>query len=112
MGDDRRHQEAGAQSEDTPLAVRCPCCESELELDRRTGAILSSRRRQAAKKDFDALLRDVENSRERAERRFDQERAAVADRDRLLDERFRKALEAAESDDDADSRPVRPFDLD
>ncbi|HVS15259.1 MAG TPA: hypothetical protein VMV46_15130 [Thermoanaerobaculia bacterium] len=96
------------------LTLRCPHCRSEMMVDPETGAILSH---QAAKeppgggKSFDDLFADLDRQKDRAEALFEQEKAAMADRERLLEERFREAVERA-GDLDDDSPPPRPFDLD
>jgi hypothetical protein len=47
----------------------------------------------------------------KAEDVFQREVAAMKDRDRLLDEKFREAVKRAEEDPD-EGPPRRPFDLD
>lgn len=94
------------------LTVRCPDCHSSLVVDADTGAIL--RHQPAARrggKSFEELFADLDEGKERAEQIFEQEKAALADRDRLLEERFEEAMKKAKESPD-DERPRRPFDLD
>ena len=96
------------------LHVRCPDCETELVVDADTGEVLSHRAAKkplAGGKDFDSLLRGIGESKARAEAVFEQEKAAMKDRSRLLDEKFEEALRRAE-EEPADVPPPRPFDLD
>lgn len=96
------------------LHVRCPDCEAELVVDAATGEVLSHRakaRPLAGGKDFDSLLRGLDEGKARAEALFEQEKAAMKDRQRLLDEKFAAALERAKEDPD-EGPPKRPFDLD
>lgn len=96
------------------LRINCPECGGELVIDRDTGAILAHRgaaTQEAPAKDLDALFRDLDAGRARAEEVFEQGRRAHQDRDRLLEERFRQALERAEENPD-EPPPRRPFDLD
>ena len=96
------------------LHVRCPDCETELVVDAETGEVLSHRAPKkplAGGKDFDSLLRGLDESKARAEAVFEQEKAAMKDRSRLLDEKFEAALRRAE-EEPADTPPPRPFDLD
>src|SRR5690349_6259292 len=96
------------------LHVRCPGCETELVVDAATGEVLSHRepkRPLAGGKDFDSLLRGLDESKARAEAVFEQEKAAMKDRQRLLDEKFEAALRRAE-EEPSDVPPKRPFDLD
>lgn len=94
--------------------VRCPDCDTELTVDAATGEVISHRvpnRPIAGGKDFDSLLRGIDEDRARAEARFEQEKAAMKDRGRLLAEKFDEALKRAEEEGD-EAPPRRPFDLD
>lgn len=104
----------GPVSETRRLTVRCPECNSDLVVDAATGEILSHRRPKqapAAGKDFDALLKGLDEDKARAADLFDRELAGMKDRDRLLEEKFREALRRAEEEPD-EGPPRRPFDLD
>jgi hypothetical protein len=99
---------------DKRLHVRCPECASELEIDAATGEVISHRapkRPLAGGKDFDSLLRGLDEEKARAEAVFEQEKAAMKDRQRLLEEKFDAALKRAEEEEDT-GPPRRPFDLD
>ncbi|MEL7061673.1 MAG: hypothetical protein AAGN46_16725, partial [Acidobacteriota bacterium] len=78
--------------------VCCPDCGTALDVDATTGQVVG---RKAAKKppaegqSFDALLADIDASKERAGQVFDQEMRGMKDRDRVLEEKFRRALERA-----------------
>ena len=94
--------------------LRCPDCQSEIVVDAATGEILSHRKAKeplAGGKDFEALLAGLDQEKSRAEEIFEREKAAMADRDRLLDEKFREAMKRAEEEPDT-GPPQRPFDLD
>src|SRR4051794_3009614 len=104
---------AGAARAGGRLHVRCPDCDSELVIDAATGEVLSHRmakRPLAGGKDFDSLMRGLGESKARAEAVFEQEKAAMKDRQRLLDEKFEAALRRVE-EEPADTPPPRPFDL-
>jgi hypothetical protein len=101
-------------SETRKLSVRCPDCGSDLVVDATTGEVLSHRRPKqppAGGKDLDSLLQGLDENKARAESIFDREVAAMKDRDRLLDEKFREAMRRAEEEPD-DGPPKRPFDFD
>jgi hypothetical protein len=94
--------------------VTCPECSADLVIDAATGEILHHRKLNlgpAGGKSFDALMQGLEEDRSRAEEIFERERAAMKDRDRLLQERFEEAVRNAGDLDDA-TPPRRPFDLD
>jgi hypothetical protein len=96
------------------LTVRCPDCNSDLVIDATTGAVLSHRKAKqpiAGGKDFDSLLKGLDEDKNRAEDVFQREVAAMKDRDRILEEKFREAMRRAEEDPD-EGPPRRPFDLD
>jgi hypothetical protein len=96
------------------LTVQCPDCGSDLVIDATTGAILSHRKAKqpiAGGKDFDSLFKGLDEEKSRAEDIFQREVAAMKDRDRILDEKFREAMKRAEEDPD-EGPPRRPFDLD
>jgi hypothetical protein len=96
------------------LHVRCPDCDTELVVDAATGEVVSHRavkRPLAGGKDFDSLLRGLDEGKARAEALFEQEKAALKDRQRLLGEKFDEALKRADEDPDQ-GPPKRPFDLD
>jgi len=96
------------------LRVVCPECSADLVIDAATGQILHHRKAKlppAGGKSFDALMQGLEEDKSRAEEIFERERAAMKDRDRLLEERFQEAMKRAGDLDDA-TPPPRPFDLD
>jgi hypothetical protein len=93
--------------------VRCPECGSELVVDGATGEILSHRAPKAplaGGKTLDSLFADLESQKASAEDRFERERAAHADRARLLEEKFQEALKRA--DETPDEAVRRPFEDD
>ncbi len=96
------------------LTIRCPGCEARLVVDAATGEVLSHRsadRPLAGGKDFDSLLKGLDEDKAEAEAVFEREMGALKDRDRLLEEKFREALKRAKEEPD-DEPPVRPWDLD
>ena len=95
------------------MTVTCPDCGGEMQIDAATGKILSHRsaKKETPKANFDSLLAGLDSSKERAENIFRQEMTALEDKDRLMEEKFKRALQRAEDEDDG-SPPVRPWDLD
>ena len=91
--------------------IRCPDCGADLVVDALTGEILSHRAAKAplgGGKTFDTLFADLESKKATADERFERERAAHADRERLLEEKFREAMKRA--DETPDEAVRRPFD--
>ena len=96
------------------LTLRCPECEAHLVIDASSCEVLEHRKPKQSPgggKDFDALLESLDQERADTEDIFEREVAAMRDRDRLLDEKFTKAMKRAEEEPD-DEPPIRPFDLD
>ena len=101
-------------AETTKLLVRCPECGSDLTVDAATGEVLAHRAPKVPPgggKDFDALLKGLDEDKSKAESVFEREVTALKDRDRLLEEKFREAMRRAEEEPDS-GPPRRPFDLD
>lgn len=93
--------------------IQCPHCDCELVVDATTGEILSHRAPTtpaAGGRTLEGLFADLDAQKASAEERFEREKAAFADRDRLLDEKFREALKRA--DETPDEAIRRPFDDD
>lgn len=104
----------GAAGSDDKLLVTCPDCGADIAIDRHTGAVVYHRSQVVKKtpeKDFDSLLAGIDDAKNRAQDVFQREVKALEDRDRLMEEKFREAMRRAEEDDD-DTPPVRPWDLD
>ena len=96
------------------LPVRCPDCGCDLTVDAATGEVLfhkSPKAPPAGGKDLDSLFADMSAQRSRADEVFEREKAAIKDRERLLDEKFKEAWKRAE-EDPTTGKPVRPFDMD
>jgi hypothetical protein len=94
--------------------VICPGCQGELTIDTATGEVLfhkPAKRPLAGGKNFDSLLAGLDDQKAKAEELFEKEVAALKDRDRLMEEKFKEALRRAEEEPD-DVPPRRPFDLD
>jgi hypothetical protein len=96
------------------LTIRCPDCGADLTVDTATGQVLFHRKAKqplAGGKDFDALLKGLDEGKARAEDVFSREVAAMKDRDRILEAKFREAMKRAEEEPDT-GPPIKPFDLD
>ncbi len=103
-----------AVSDSENLKVECPICRGELVVDVASGRVLLHKEAPepvAGGHSFDDLLAEVDSSKQRADEVFAREMNALEDRDRLMEEKFRAALEKAEQEPE-DEPPVRPWDLD
>lgn len=89
--------------------ITCPCCEATIVVDRITGEVLlhKVKERKASGASLEAMVSNLEAQKSEAERRFERQLDAQKDRARLLEERFKEAMQRAEKDD---TRPVNPMD--
>jgi len=96
------------------LTLRCPDCGSHLVVDSATGEVLFHQRPDlppAGGKGFEELLEELDQGKARAEDTFAREITAHENRDRLLEDKFRQAVEHAEENPD-EGPPPSPFDFD
>lgn len=95
----------------TNFEIECPCCESILVIDRISGEVLLHKTKPAGPgKTFEAMVSQLAANRSEMEKKFDRGIESQKDRGRILEERFREALERA--DKDTSKPPLNPFDLD
>lgn len=86
---------------DKNIEVYCPCCDALLVISRESGQVLSHKQK-SVKRDtsFEEMVSNVHNSKSELEKRFQKEMASQKDRGRLLDEKFRAAVERAKENDE------------
>ena len=97
---------------DKSLRLSCPECDAEIVVDLTTGQVVFHKKAAVASgRTLESLMQDMQKDKERTELLFEKEKAAHEDRDRLMEERFREVMSRADDDDD-ESPPLRPFDLD
>lgn len=80
------------------FTLKCPCCDSTLTVDAKTGALLSHEEKKKNLGSFDDLRGEVEKQRQLRDQIFNQEMSSLKDRERLLEEKFNEALKKAEGD--------------
>lgn len=91
--------------------VTCPCCEATLVIDRLSGEVLlhKAKEHRSASGSLESMVAGLEAQKSEAARRFDKQIESQKDRARILEERFREALERAEK---SDEKYVNPMDMD
>ena len=90
--------------------IVCPCCEATIVVDRISGEVLLHKAKEVrASGSLESMVSNLETQRTEAERRFERQLESQKDRARLLEERFREALERAEK---SDKKPINPMDMD
>jgi sulfate adenylyltransferase subunit 1 (EFTu-like GTPase family) len=90
--------------------ITCPCCDTLLIVDRLSGEVLLHKVKEKANKEsFDAMVSKLEEQKSEAAKRFDRQLDAQKDRARILEERFKEAMQRAEKDE---TPHVNPMDMD
>jgi uncharacterized Zn finger protein (UPF0148 family) len=97
-------------SDNARFTVICPCCETTLVVDARTGALLSHEEKSKPVASFEEMAKDLERQKQTREQLFAQEMGSLKDRERILEEKFREAMKRAEKDKDKVYR--NPLDMD
>lgn len=91
--------------------ITCPCCEATLVIDRVSGEVLlhKIKEKRGPGGSLDAMVAGLETQKSEAAKRFDRQLESQKDRARILEERFKEALERAEK---SDEKYVNPLDMD
>lgn len=90
--------------------VVCPCCESLIVVDRISGDVLLHKVKEIKTGgSLETMVSNLETQKSEAARRFDRQLESQKDRARLLEEKFREALERAEK---SDEKHINPMDMD
>jgi hypothetical protein len=90
--------------------VTCPCCDATLIIDRMSGEVLlhkAKERRTGGS--LESMVAGLESQKSEMEKKFDREIASQKDRARILEERFKEAMQRASDDD---TPVVNPMDMD
>ena len=90
--------------------VTCPCCDATLIIDRTSGEVLlhkAKERRTGGS--LESMVAGLESQKSEMEKKFDREIASQKDRSRILEEKFKEAMERAEK---SDKPLINPMDLD
>lgn len=92
------------------FTIICPCCESKLTVDAKTGALISHEEKTKPLASFDEMVKGLDKQKQVREQIFAQELNSMKDRDRILEEKFQEAMKRAEKEKD---KPyLNPLDLD
>lgn len=91
--------------------IQCPCCESTIVIDRLSGEVLLHKVKEvkAAGGSLESMVAGLETQKSEAAKRFEKQLESQKDRARILEEKFKEALQRAEK---SDEKPVNPMDLD
>lgn len=91
--------------------ITCPCCEATIVIDRLSGEILLHKAKETKSSlSLEAMVSNLDTQKSDAAKRFDKQIESQKDRSRILEERFKEAMERAEKD--KDKKHINPMDLD
>lgn len=90
--------------------IQCPCCETTIVIDRISGEVLLHKMKETrVAGSLESMVAGLESQKSEAAKRFDKQLESQKDRARILEERFKEALQRAEK---SDEKYVNPLDLD
>ncbi len=91
------------------LEVICPCCETKLQVDKKTGEIIWEERKAKPVPSLTDMVKDLDNKKKENEDIFRKNRQNQKERSRVLDEIFKESTKHV---DRSGEKPLRDFDLD
>ncbi len=90
--------------------ITCPCCEATIVVDRLSGEVLLHKAKEVrAGGSLESMVAGLESQKSEAAKRFERQLESQRDRGRILEERFKEALQRAEK---SDEKYVNPLDMD
>ena len=91
------------------LDIICPCCETKLQVDQKTGEIIWEERKPKPEVSLTDMVKGLENKKKENEDIFKKNRENQKERGRVLDEIFKESQKHV---DKSDEKPLRDFDFD
>ena len=91
------------------LDVICPCCDTKLTIDKKTGEIIWEEKKEKPVASLSDMMKDLDSQRKEQENIFKQRSASEKDRDRLLQDKFKEAQKNVDKNSDL---PLRDIDFD
>ncbi|HUP63726.1 MAG TPA: hypothetical protein VM557_00395 [Thermoanaerobaculia bacterium] len=93
------------------IEVDCPDCHSQLVIDTETAQVIWHKAKESStRQSFDAMVSNLKSSKEELAKKFDREMDSQKDRSKILDAKFREAMQRV---DPADTTPMKnPLDRD
>jgi len=88
------------------LEVVCPGCDAILIVDSVSGEVLLKKLKAPPAKSFESIISQLATEKTEASKRFDKGIESQKDRSRILDERFKEALDRADKSDTPFRNPM------
>ena len=90
--------------------IECPCCEALIVIDRLSGEVLLHKAKEKkANQSIESMVANLQTQKSEMDKFFDKQIESQKDRARILEEKFKEAMERA---DKSEKRPINPMDLD
>jgi hypothetical protein len=90
--------------------IVCPCCEAAIVIDRISGEVLLHKAKERKTTgSLESMVAGLDVQKSEMEKKFEREIASQKDRSRILEEKFKEAMERAEK---SDKPVINPMDLD
>lgn len=90
--------------------ITCPCCDAMIVVDRLSGEVLLHKAKETKSgQSLEAMVSGLETQKSEMAKRFERNLESQKDRARILEEKFKEALERAEK---SDKPHINPMDLD
>jgi hypothetical protein len=90
--------------------IVCPDCQAMLVIDRVSGEVLFHKPNEVRRTgSLESMVAGLETQKSEAAKRFEKQLESQKDRSRILEEKFREAMERAEKSTD---KHINPMDLD
>ncbi|HVT04640.1 MAG TPA: 2-nitropropane dioxygenase [Thermoanaerobaculia bacterium] len=78
------------------IEISCPCCDATIVIDSASGQIVWHKEKaRSSGLSFEAMVSEVHNRKSEAGKKLEREMEAQKDKSRLLDAKFKEALERA-----------------
>ena len=91
------------------MDVICPCCETKLQVDQKTGEVIWEERKPKPEVSLTDMVKDLEKQKKEQENIFKKNSENQKERGRVLDEIFKESQKHV---DKTGEKPLRDFDLD
>jgi len=90
--------------------IVCPCCEALIVIDRLSGEVLIHKAKEKKSgQSLESMVSNLATQKSEMEKFFEKQMESQKDRSRILEEKFKEAMERA---DKSDKPPINPMDLD
>jgi uncharacterized Zn finger protein (UPF0148 family) len=92
------------------LDVICPCCETKLQVDKKTGEVIWEEKKEKPMPSLSDMVNDLGSQQKENESLFKKHSESQKERSRLLDEKLKESLKHV--DRSSTDKPLRDFDFD